>query len=440
MNKIIVVGAVAGGATVASQIRRLDQESEIIVFEKDRDMSFANCALPYYLGNVVSSRDQILEATPESFYDAKQIVVKPYHEVTSINDTSQTITVYDYIQDKTFEERYDTLILSPGCSANTLNLNSDMTFTLRNMEDTDAIEDFIEANQVKKALVIGAGYIGLEIIDNLYERGIAPTLVHRSTHLNKLMDEDMNQPIIDEIEKRHIDYRLNEQVSKVIGNEVHFKSGKVEDYDLIIEGIGVKPNSAFIESSNVILDDKGYVPVNDQFQTNIPNIYALGDIITSHYRHVDLNAHIPLAWGAHRGASIIAEQLAGDPSIQFKGYLGSNIVKFFDYTFASVGVSPQELSNFDYETVDAKQGEHAGYYPGNTKLHLRIHFDKTNRRILRAAAVGKKGADKRIDVLSMAMMHKLTIDELTEFEVAYAPPYSRPKDIINMIGYKARNK
>jgi len=250
----------------------------------------------------------------------------------------------------------------------------------------------------------------------------------------------MNQPIIDEIEKRHIDYRLNEQVSKVIGNEVHFKSGKVEDYDLIIEGIGVKPNSAFIESSNVILDDKGYVPVNDQFQTNIPNIYALGDIITSHYRHVDLNAHIPLAWGAHRGASIIAEQLAGDPSIQFKGYLGSNIVKFFDYTFASVGVSPQELSNFDYETVEAKQGEHAGYYPGNTKLHLRIHFDKTNRRILRAAAVGKKGADKRIDVLSMAMMHKLTIDELTEFEVAYAPPYSRPKDIINMIGYKARNK
>lgn len=440
MNKIIVVGAVAGGATVASQIRRLDQESEIIVFEKDRDMSFANCALPYYLGNVVSSRDQILEATPESFYDAKQIVVKPYHEVTSINDTSQTITVYDYIQDKTFEERYDTLILSPGCSANTLNLNSDMTFTLRNMEDTDAIEDFIETNQVKKALVIGAGYIGLEIIDNLYERGIAPTLVHRSTHLNKLMDEDMNQPIIDEIEKRHIDYRLNEQVSKVIGNEVHFKSGKVEDYDLIIEGIGVKPNSAFIESSNVILDDKGYVPVNDQFQTNIPNIYALGDIITSHYRHVDLNAHIPLAWGAHRGASIIAEQLAGDPSIQFKGYLGSNIVKFFDYTFASVGVSPQELSNFDYETVEAKQGEHAGYYPGNTKLHLRIHFDKTNRRILRAAAVGKKGADKRIDVLSMAMMHKLTIDELTEFEVAYAPPYSRPKDIINMIGYKARNK
>src|SRR5699024_4721268 len=240
--------------------------------------------------------------------------------------------------------------------------------------------------------------------------------------------------------KISIDYRSNAKVSNINGNEDHFTSGKVKHYDLIIEGIGVKPNSSFIKASNVQLDDQGYVPVNDYFQTNIPNIYALGDIITSHYRHIDLSAHVPLAWGAHRGASVIAEQLAGDSSIHFKGYLGSNVVKFFDYTFASVGLSPQELSNFDYETVEANQGERAGYYPGNTKLHLRVHFDKSNRRILRAAAVGKHGADKRIDVLSMAMMHKLTIDELTEFEVAYAPPYSRPKDIINMIGYKARNK
>ncbi|MFW0760309.1 CoA-disulfide reductase [Staphylococcus cohnii] len=440
MNKIVVVGAVAGGATVASQIRRLDQESEITVFEKDRDMSFANCALPYYLGNVVDSRDKVLEATPESFYDSKKIVVKPYHEVTAINDKTQTITVFNKQDKTTFEEDYDTLILSPGCSANSLNLNSDISFTLRNMEDTDAIENFIERQNVKTALVVGAGYIGLEILDNLYHRGIDSTLIHRSTHVNKLMDSDMNQPIFDEMKARDINYRLNEEIVKVNGHEVHFKSGKVEHYDLIIEGIGVKPNSEFIQSSNVTLDSKGYIPVNDQFQTNIENIYALGDIITSHYRHIDLNAHVPLAWGAHRAASIIAEQLAGNTSVHFKGYLGANIVKFFDYTFASVGVTPQELDNFDYEIVEANQGEHAGYYPGNTKLHLRVYFDKFSRRIIRAAAVGKNGADKRIDVLSMGMLHKLTIDELTEFEVAYAPPYSRPKDIINMIGYKARNK
>lgn len=440
MNKIVVVGAVAGGATVASQIRRLDQESEIVVFEKDRDMSFANCALPYYLGNVVDSRDKVLEATPEAFYDSKNIIVKTYHEVTSINDDSQTITVYDHVHDTSFEEHYDTLILSPGCSANSLNLNSPIAFTLRNMEDTDAIEAFIEQQNVKKALVVGTGYIGLEILDNLYERGITPTLIHRSTHINKLMDQDMNQAIIDEMDKRQIAYRFNEEITKVDGKKVYFSSGKAETFDLIIEGVGVKPNSGFIQSSNITLDDKGYIPVNDQFQTNIPNIYALGDIITSHYRHVDLNAHVPLAWGAHRGASIIAEQLAGNPKVKFKGFLGSNIVKFFDFTFASVGLSPQELKHFDYSIVEVNQGEHAGYYPGNKNLHLRVYFDKANRRIIRAAAVGEKGVDKRIDVLSMAMMQKLTIDELTEFEVAYAPPYSRPKDIINMIGYKARNK
>ncbi|WP_436855287.1 CoA-disulfide reductase [Staphylococcus caeli] len=440
MHKIVVVGAVAGGATVASQIRRLDQESEIVVFEKDRDMSFANCALPYYLGNVVDSRDKVLEASPESFYESKRINVKPYHEVIAINDTTNTVKVYNRVQDTTFEESYDTLILSPGCRANTLNLDSPIAFTLRNMEDTDAIETFIEKNNVKTALVIGTGYIGLEILDNLYERGITPTLIHRSEHINKLMDQDMNQAIIDEMDHRNISYRFNEQVTKVNGNEVHFESGKVESYDLIIEGVGVKPNSEFIKSSNVNLDDKGYIPVNAQFQTNIANIYALGDIITSHYRHVDLPAHVPLAWGAHRGASIIAEQLAGNKDIHFKGFLGANIVKFFDYTFASVGIDPQALSNFDYEMVESIQSTHAGYYPGNSKLHLRVYFDKSNRRIIRAAAVGKKGVDKRIDVLSMAMMNKLTIDDLVEFEVAYAPPYSSPKDIINMIGYKARNK
>lgn len=439
MSKIVVVGAVAGGATVASQIRRLDKESEIIVFEKDRDMSFANCALPYYIGNVVTSRELVLEATPEQFYDSKQIKVKPYHEVTAVNTTENRINVYDRKAKQSYSVEYDKLILSPGCSANQLNLNSSISFTLRNMEDTDAIYQFIEDHHVQNALIIGAGYISLEVLDNLYERNIQPTLIHRSEHVNKLMDSDMNQPIFEEMDKRDISYYLNEEVIKVDGNDIHFKSGEVKKFDLIIEGVGVQPNSAFLQSSKIQLDAHGYIPVNDKFQTNISNVYALGDIITSHYRHVDFPAHVPLAWGAHRGASIIAEQIAGNNNIQFKGYLGSNIVKFFDYTFASVGVSPSELTHFNYKMVEVYQNDHAGYYPNNHKLHLRVYFDSNNRQILRAAAVGKSGVDKRIDVLSMAMMHQSTIDDLTDFEVAYAPPYSRPKDIINMIGYKARN-
>ncbi|MBX5319216.1 CoA-disulfide reductase [Staphylococcus caprae] len=438
MNKIVIVGAVAGGATCASQIRRLDKESEIVIFEKDRDMSFANCALPYYIGEIVNERDNVLAYTPETFYEKKQIKVKTYHEVIEINDDKQTVTVFNRQSGETFEESYDTLILSPGAGANSLGFESDIAFTLRNFEDTEAIDQFISETDAKHALVVGAGYISLEVLENLHARDLNVTLIHRSNHINKLMDQDMNQPIIDELEKRNISYRFNEEISKIDQHQVTFTSGKVENYDLIIEGVGTHPNSKFIQSSNVQLDEHGFVPVNDKFQTNIPNIYALGDVITSFYRHVDLQAQVPLAWGAHRGASIIAEQLVGDTSISFKGYLGSNIVKFFDYTLASVGVKPNELDYFNYEMVDVKQGAHAGYYPGNTPLHLRVYFEKDSRKLLRAAAVGQEGVDKRIDIMSMAMMNQMTVDELTEFEVAYAPSYSHPKDLINMIGYKAR--
>ncbi len=439
MRKIIVVGAVAGGATCASQIRRLDKDSQITIFEKDRDMSFANCGLPYYLGNVVNERKDVLPITPDMFKEKKNITVKTYHEVIAINDKAQTVTVLNRETKETFETNYDKLILSPGAGANSLGFDNDFIFTLRNMEDTDAIDQFIEQHQVKKALVVGAGYISLEVLENLYTRGLEVTLIHRSEKVNKLMDQDMNQVIFDELDSRHIPYRLNEEIISIHDHQVTFKSGVKEDYDLIIEGVGTHPNSSFIESSNIALNDKGFIPVNEKFETNIPNIYALGDVITSFYRHVNLPAQVPLAWGAHRGASIIAEQLAGNDHITFKGFIGTNIVKFFDYTLASVGVKVEELSQFNTQMVEITSGTHAGYYPGNTDIHLRVYFDAERRQLLRAAAIGKEGVDKRIDVISMAMMSGITIDELTEFEVAYAPPYSHPKDLINMIGYKARD-
>lgn len=439
MSKIVIVGGVAGGATFASQLRRLDKESEIVIFEKDRDVTFANCGLPYAIGNVLDDNDALLAYTPQQFKDKKDVTVYTYHEVTAINDQTNTITVLNRKTDETFETSYDTLVLSPGASANSLGFNSELVFTLRNLEDTDAIDQFIKENNPRRALVIGAGYISLEVLENLYVRNIQPTLIHRSEHVNKLMDQDMNQAIFDELDKRDIPYRLNEEVKSIDGHQVTFISGKVEQYDLIIEGVGTHPNTAFIESSNVSLDKNGFIPINDTFQTNIPNIYALGDAITSHYRHVDLPVQVPLAWGAHRAASIISEQLAGDQSIQFKGFLNSSIVKFFDYTFTSVGVKESELKHFDYEKVDVEWGAHANYYPDNHTLKLRVYYERQSRKIIRAAAVGIKGADKRIDILSMAMMNNMTIDDLTDFEVAYAPPYSHPKDFINMAGYKAQS-
>jgi CoA-disulfide reductase len=284
-------------------------------------MSFANCGLPYYLGNVVDSRDKLLATTPETFYEKKNITVKTHHEVTAIDDVNQTVTVYNHLTSESTTVPYDKLILSPGCSANKLPLDSEIVFTLRNMEDTDAIDDFIITNNVQSALVVGAGYISLEVLDNLHYRGIDTTLIHRSTQINKLMDQDMNQPIFDELNSKNITYHLNEEISNVEGNKVTFKSGKEASYDIIITGV----------------------------------------------RHVNLRAHVPLAWGAHRGAGIIAEQIAGNSDIRFKGYLGANIVKFFDYTLASSGINPQELSNFDYEMLEINAGKHANYYPGNSK-------------------------------------------------------------------------
>ncbi|AYU54751.1 CoA-disulfide reductase [Staphylococcus debuckii] len=440
MTKVIVIGGVAGGATFASQLRRLDSECEITLFEKDRDVTFANCGLPYYLGNIIEKRSELLHFTPEQFKEKKDVTAKVFHEVIHVDPNHQTVTVKDLKNNTTFTEHYDYLVMSPGCRANRLPLDSDMIFTLRNLEDTDAIESYIEENNVQKALIVGAGYISLEVLENFYNRGIQTTLIHRSEAINKLMDQDMNQVVFDTMDEQNIDYRLNEEVESVDGKTVHFKSGKTEDFDIIIEGIGIKPNTEFLEDAGIEEDDAGYIPVNEFFQTNYRNVYAIGDIASYRYRHVDLPTHVPLAWGAHRAASIAAEHITQTRNIPFKGFLAANVVKFFDYTLASVGVTPADLKHFDYTMVESKQMNHAGYFPGAAPLHLRVYFEKNTRKIIRAAAVGKAGADKRIDILSLAMQNDMTVDELTEFETAYAPPYSSPKDIINMIGYKAQEK
>ncbi|RIN78103.1 CoA-disulfide reductase [Staphylococcus simulans] len=440
MTHIIIVGGVAGGATVASQLRRLNSEYKITVYEKDRDVTFANCGLPYYLGGIIPDRSQLLNYTPQALKDQKDIDAHVYHEVTHVDPSKKEVTVKNRETGETFTDAYDKLILSPGCRANSLDLDTDMAFTLRNLEDTDAIENYIKQNNVKKVLIVGAGYISLEVLENLHHHGLETVLIHRSDKVNKFMDQDMNQVIFDAMDERHIDYRLNEEIKDVNGKTVHFKSGKQEDFDMIIEGLGIVPNNESFKDTDIQLDDDGYVPVNKYFQTNFSDIYAIGDIASYYYRHVDLPTRVPLAWGAHRAASIVAQHIALDSAPPFKGFLGANAVKFFDYTLTSVGISPNELKHFNYDMTENEQYNHASYFPGAERVHLRVYFDKDTRRILRAAAVGKAGADKRIDVLSMAMQNNMTIDELTEFEPAYAPPYSSPKDIINMVGYKAQSK
>ncbi|WP_414055968.1 CoA-disulfide reductase [Macrococcus equi] len=436
--KIIVVGAVAGGATVASQIRRLCDD-DITIYEKDRDMSFANCGLPYYLGGEVSPRNHLVASTPEKFESEKNITVKTYHEVVAIDPEQKEVTVKDIKNNTTFKDQFDYLILSPGASQITLPvLNAPHVFTMRNLEDTDKIHNYIESNAVKDVLVIGAGYISLEILENLKNRKLNVTMLHRSEHLLKSVDKEMTDYIPDILEEHGVRVLLNDEVKSLDGKKVHLKSGRKFDYDMIISALGIQPNTHFIETSGIQLTESGHIKVNDHFQTNYPFIYALGDAIQTKYRHVDYPAQIALAWGTHRAASIIAHNITQIDMIKFNGLLGTNIIRIFDYTFASVGVTPDLLDKFDYDVVTQTQKQHAGYMPNANPLTVTVYYDRSTRKILRASAYGKSGVDKRIDIIATAIIGNLTIDDLKDIEIAYSPVYSSPKDIINMLGYKAK--
>lgn len=438
--KVIVIGAVAGGATVASQLRRLS-DAEITVYEKDRDMSFANCGLPYYLGGEVTPRNKLIAATESSFKSAKSIHVKTYHEVVAVSADDKEITVKDIKNDKIFTDTFDYLILSPGASQIKLPvLQSNHVFTLRNLEDTDKIDNFIKTEGVKDILIIGGGYISLELIENLKNRGLNVTMLHRSSHILKSVDQDMTKHIPDILETNGVRVLLDDEVKAMDGKTVLLKSGRKFDYDMIITALGIHPNTKFLQTSGIELTESGHIKVNDYFETNISYIYALGDAIQTKYRHVDYPAQIALAWGVHRAASIIAHNIVKPQSVQFKGLLGTNIIRLFNYTFSSVGITPNMLDNFDYEIVSQTQKNHAGYMPDAEEIAINVYFDKHTRKILRASAFGKYGVDKRIDIIATAIIGDLTIDDLKDIEIAYSPVYSSPKDIINMLGYKADQK
>lgn len=438
--KVIVIGAVAGGATVASQIRRLS-DAEITVYEKDRDMSFANCGLPYYLGGEVTPRNKLIAATESSFKTNKSITVKTYHEVVAVSADDKEITVKDIKNDKIFTDTFDYLILSPGASQIKLPvLQSNHVFTLRNLEDTDKIDNFIKTEGVKDILIIGGGYISLELIENLKNRGLNVTMLHRSSHILKSVDQDMTKHIPDILETNGVRVLLDDEVKAMDGKTVLLKSGRKFDYDMIITALGIHPNTKFLQTSGIELTESGHIKVNDYFETNISYIYALGDAIQTKYRHVDHPAQIALAWGVHRAASIIAHNIVKPQSVQFKGLLGTNIIRLFNYTFSSVGITPNMLDNFDYEIVSQTQKNHAGYMPDAEEIAINVYFDKHTRKILRASAFGKYGVDKRIDIIATAIIGDLTIDDLKDIEIAYSPVYSSPKDIINMLGYKADQK
>lgn len=440
--KIAIVGGVAGGATVASQIRRLNNDAEITIYERYDEVSYGACGMPYHISGEVSSRDKLLNLRPDDFLK-RGIKVSLNSEVIGFDTTDNILNIIDLKTKKEYQESYDYLILSPGGSPKIIPVLKDVpqAFSIHKIQDLDALLSYIELHEIKEAVVVGTGYVGLEVTENLVERDMKVTVLQHDERIYKKVEADMNEVLYQTMSDKGVDLKLNAEIESIEGSELHLKNGQTIHAPLIISAIGIDPNTDFIKNTSVNITDAGLIPINEKGQTNIDNVYALGDAIETVYQHYpSLNVQSTLAWPAHRMAHIIANQLFGDSSIKHEGLLGTNIVKFFDYAVASLGLSEKEVKDIPHFVVNQKQKNKSGYMSTSVPISIKIYVEKNSGKILRAVVVGTEGVDKRIDVLASHIRLGGTAYDLINIEIAYAPPFSSPKDVINMVGYKALEK
>lgn len=444
-KKVLIVGGVAGGASAAARLRRLDEEANIVMFEKGNYISFANCGLPYYIGETIKEREKLVVQTPESMEGKFNIDVRINSEVIEIDNKNKKVKVNS--KDKgIYEESYDYLILSPGAKPikpPIEGIDSNKIFTLRNIPDTDAIKNYVDNGKVKNAVVIGGGYIGVEMAENLTHRGIKVSLVEAAPHILTPFDSDMVTYAEKELQDNGVGIILNDGVKAFKDYEdkveVILNSGKVLETNIVILAIGVKPDTDFLKNSGIELGVKGHVLVNEYMQTNISNIYAVGDAIEVVDYVNKANTTIPLAGPANKQGRIAADNICGLNS-KYKGTQGTAIIKVFDLTAASTGNNERTLSklNIPYKVIYAHPQSHASYYPNSIPMSIKLIFNDEGN-ILGAQACGYDGVDKRIDDIAIVMRLNGTIYDLEELELAYAPPYSSAKDPVNMAGFIAEN-
>lgn len=447
MSRIIVVGGVAGGMSAATRLRRLMDDAEIIIMEKGPHVSFANCGLPYYVSGQIQDHSSLLLQTPESLKARFDLDVRVNHEVTEINTKDKTLTVKH--NGKSSQEKYDKLILSPGARAFVPPMpgleQAKNVYTLRNVPDLDLIMDALEgekAQEVKKTTVIGGGFIGLEMVENLHDRGLDVTLVEMAPQILPPFDEEMAIRLQNELEEKGVKVITGQsaQSFEEEGRKIILQDGSILESDLTIMSIGVRPENGLAESAGIELGMKGGILVDENYQTSIPDIYAVGDAIVVKNQITDEDTMIALANPANRQGRQVADVIAGLKR-KNKGSIGTAIVRVFDLTAASTGLSERDARRVydQVEVAHIQSNDHAGYYPGATTIFLKLVFDKENGRILGAQGVGAKGVDKRIDVIATAIKAAFTVDDLPELELAYAPPFGSAKDPVNMIGYFAQN-
>ena len=444
--KIVIVGGVAGGATAAARIRRLNEHAEIIIFERSGFISYANCGLPYYIGGVIEDKEDLTLQTPESFFRRFRIIAKVNHEVTDIDLKNKTVHVTDIKAGTSFTETYDKLILSPGAKPILPDFytENERTFTLRTVEDTLKIRAFVEENQPKTSVVIGGGFIGLEMAENLAELGIKTTIVQRSNHLLPTVDCDMASFIHANFRHHGVQLLLNTYTNKmsITGDKVllDLDNGSNISADMVVLAVGVAPENALAKKIGLELGVKGAIKVNAKMETSIPDIYAVGDAVEVKHFITEQDSVISLAGPANKQGRIVADNICGLNS-EYKGTQGSSVIKLFDMTVATTGINEQQAkaNGIEYEKVILTQNSHAGYYPNATAMTVKLIFEKATYKILGAQIVGYDGVDKRIDVIATAIRAGMKADELKDLDLAYAPPYSSAKDPVNMAGFVVEN-
>ncbi|MCQ8267321.1 FAD-dependent oxidoreductase [Streptococcus suis] len=442
--KVIIVGGVAGGMSAATRLRRLMEDAEIIVFEKGPFVSFANCGLPYYISGEIAEHDSLLLQTPESLRNRFNLDVRPYHEVVNINPDLQTVTVQT--PNGEIMESYDKLILSPGAKPVIPPLKgiteAENLFTLRNVPDLDKIMAKLEQINSGKAVVIGAGFIGLEMAENLALKGLTVTLVEQAPHVLPTFDLEMARYIETELSEKGVHVMTGQSVTAFHdkGQILELSNGQTLASDITILSVGVAPDSELASQAGIDLGLRGGILVDQNYQTSQKDIYAVGDAIIVKQEITGQDALISLASPANRQGRQVADVIAGLPR-KNRGSIGTAIVKVFDLAAASTGLSERAVQALGYKhaVVHTTVKDHAGYYPGATDIVLKLIFSPTDGKIFGAQAVGKKGIDKRIDVLATAIKAGLTIFDLPELELTYAPPFGSAKDPVNMIGYAAMN-
>ena len=444
--KIVIVGGVAGGATAAARIRRLNEHAEIIIFERSGFISYANCGLPYYIGGVIEDKEDLTLQTPESFFRRFRIIAKVNHEVTDIDVQHKTVHVTNLKTGTSFTEKYDKLILSPGAKPILPDFytENERTFTLRTVEDTLKIRAFVEQKQPKTAVVIGGGFIGLEMAENLAELGVKTTIVQRSNHLLPTVDCDMASFIHANFRHHGVQLLLNTNTNKIsiTGEKVSldFDNGSNLNADMVVLAVGVTPENTLAKKIGLELGVKGAIKVNAKMETLIPDIYAVGDAVEVKHFITEKDSVISLAGPANKQGRIVADNICGLNS-EYKGSQGSSVIKLFDMTVATTGINEQQAKAYgiEYEKVILTQNSHAGYYPDATAMTLKLIFEKATYKVLGAQIVGYDGVDKRIDVIATWVRAGMKADELKDLDLAYAPPYSSAKDPVNMAGFVVEN-